>query len=129
VALSLFFSADYRSDFGMNDFYFDPATVDNKSSVSCLLEDESDWLKEKSGAAQAAPLAENLQSVKLSTRADIQQQTAYEINALAKAVADGPSRRSWESVEGDRALRHVVEGQTVQALLIASLDFHAPELT
>jgi hypothetical protein len=46
------------------------------------------------------------------------QQTFQEARTLAMAIADGPTGRHWEAVEGELALRHAPPGSPLQTKLV-----------
>jgi hypothetical protein len=45
---------------------------------------------------------------------NLPQQTFQEMRNLATAMADGPSGRRWEAIDGEDALRHVIPDQPLQ---------------
>src|SRR5205807_1579356 len=50
---------------------------------------------------------------------NLPQQTCREIRNATIAVADGPTLRRWEIVEGEAALTHTIPGETLRTKLTA----------
>lgn len=48
----------------------------------------------------------------------LSQQTFREARNAAIAIADGPTGRRWEEVQGETALRHVIDGEPIQTKLM-----------